>query len=506
MFSVIRRKTTQMMTGIFLVVIILSSLRSASALETETITRRDLVIDLGEGLTTDAQLTYPAVGDGPFPGVLLIPGGGAPDMDEYMPAHSTDTGEPARPHLQIAEYLSERGFAVIRYNKRGVGFNSTLVDPTIFINTAIFDLEQDAEKVLEVLRQQSEVDAEDISLLGHSESTIIAPRIAVDNPSVKKIVLMGTAGRSYYEIKYFKMVDLRVNFAREVLDTNNDGLISIPEVLEGLGPVMPLTPTSYKASISANDLIENSTGEWLWRSHWNSDGDEFMNIEEEFESTLIRIFDYAMTAEYGGSKLVQSQLALVSTMDTIGNVSSSILILHGVNDILTPLEDAFLLEQKLTENGHSDHTLITYPGLGHYFYPEDYWSIAMGPVQDYVLQDLEAWLKDPARKVRNLESQLQTVDDLIGNLQSHLVEVEFDLEGQTSQLESSVEELKSESINLQNTLAELEIHNAEQYSAMDSSLNLIYIVLGVALIAIIVVAVMVFKMFYPKKEKEVKNG
>ncbi len=57
-------------------------------------------------MTTDAQLTFPAVGDGPFPAVLLIPGGGAPDMDEYMPPYSTDTGEPARPHLQIAEYLS----------------------------------------------------------------------------------------------------------------------------------------------------------------------------------------------------------------------------------------------------------------------------------------------------------------------------------------------------------------------------------------------------------------
>ena len=45
-----------------------------------------------------------------------------------------------------------------------------------------------------------------------------------------------------------------------------------------------------------------------------------MNIEEEFESTLIRIIEYAMTAEYTGSKLVQSQLALVSTMETIGSV------------------------------------------------------------------------------------------------------------------------------------------------------------------------------------------
>jgi len=408
-------------------------------------------------------------------------------MDEYMPPYSTESGEPARPHLQIAEYLSERGFAVMRYNKRGVGFNSTLADPLVFFDTTIQDLERDAEKVLEALRQQSEVDADDITLLGHSESTIIAPRIAVDHPSVKNIVLMGTAGRSYYNIKYFKSVDLRVNLARDVLDTDHDGLLSIPEVLEGLGP-------GPMALISAQDLIENSTGEWLWRPHWNPDGDEFMNITEEFESTLIRIIEYAMTAEYPGSKMVQSQLVLESTMDTIGSVSSSVLILHGVNDILTPLEDALLLEQTLTENGHPDHTLITYPGLGHYFYPEDYWGIAMGPTQDYVLRDLEAWLKDPTRNVRNLGSQLQTAETVTEELRGRLVDLDSELDQQSGELENQVVELQSETADMRNTVAEIERRNTELQSALDSAMTMIPIVLGVALVAVVSAAVIMFQI------------
>ena len=43
----------------------------------ETIKYRDLVIDLGDGIKTNAQLTFPAVGKGPFPGVLLVHGSGA---------------------------------------------------------------------------------------------------------------------------------------------------------------------------------------------------------------------------------------------------------------------------------------------------------------------------------------------------------------------------------------------------------------------------------------------
>jgi len=476
------------MTG-FLAIILLSSITSTSASKAETISRRDLVIDLGDGLTTDAQLTYPSVGEGPFPGVLLIPGGGTPDMDEYMPPYATETGEPARPFLQIAEYLSERGFAVLRYNKRGIGFNSTLEDQGVFFDTTIQDLIQDAEKAVEVLRLQSEVDADDITLIGHSESTIIAPRIAVDDPSVKNIVLMGTAGRSYYDIKYFKTVDLRVVFAKEIMDTNHDGLLSIPEVIEGLGQ-------GPKAAISALDLIENSTGEWLWRPHWNPDRDDFVNIEDEFESFLIWLIEYSMTAEYPGSKLVQSQLALESNMDMIGNISSSILILHGENDILTPFEDALLMEQRLTEIGHPDHTLISYPGLGHYFFPEDYWSIAMGPMQDTVLQDLGDWLKDPSRKVRDLDSQLQTAGNTLEDLEGQLDDLDSQVDQRTSKLENQVLELRLESNSMKNTIIELEERNAELKSALDSFKNLTYIALGTAIIAIVVVVVTASKRLY----------
>ena len=41
-----------------------------------------MVIDLGNGLETNARLNLPAVGDGPYPGVLLVPGSGTTDMNE----------------------------------------------------------------------------------------------------------------------------------------------------------------------------------------------------------------------------------------------------------------------------------------------------------------------------------------------------------------------------------------------------------------------------------------
>ena len=89
----------------------------------QTIKYRNLVIDLGNGVKTNAQLTYPVVGKGPFPGVLLIHGSGAYDKSETLRFAHKNGPKPHTPLWQIAQYLSERGFAVLRYDKRGVGAN-----------------------------------------------------------------------------------------------------------------------------------------------------------------------------------------------------------------------------------------------------------------------------------------------------------------------------------------------------------------------------------------------
>lgn len=105
------------------------------------------------------------------------------------------TGEKVYPptfFFQIAEYLSERGFATLRYDRRTIGANNTVLGSNVWGNLTFNDLKQDAEKALEVLIQQPEVDANKITILGGSEGTVITPRVAIDNPGkVNNIVLMG---------------------------------------------------------------------------------------------------------------------------------------------------------------------------------------------------------------------------------------------------------------------------------------------------------------------------
>ena len=96
---------------------------------------------------------------------------------------------------------------------------------------------------------------------------------------------------------------------------------------------------------------------------------------------------------------IKSETELETNLSTIGNVSRSIpvLILQGENDSATPLEQGLLLHQRLDEVNHPDHTLITYPELGHFFYPSSKWQNGLGPVDPQVLADLYSWLESKSR-------------------------------------------------------------------------------------------------------------
>ncbi|MFY9870743.1 MAG: prolyl oligopeptidase family serine peptidase [Candidatus Nitrosopolaris sp.] len=87
------------------------------------------------------------------------------------------------------------------------------------------------------------------------------------------------------------------------------------------------------------------------------------------------------------------KLVLNRTRNFESYEATSILIPNGENDIQTLVQQSFLLQQRLTELNHPDHTLIIYPNLGHLFYPSSQWRTDIGPIQEYVLADLYAWLE-----------------------------------------------------------------------------------------------------------------
>jgi uncharacterized protein len=132
------------------------------------------------GITLAGTLTIPP-GKGPFPGVVLIAGSGAHDRDEALMGH--------RPFLVLSDYLTRRGIAVLRYDKRGVGKSGGT-----YATATTADFADDAEAGLAYLETRAEIDRRKVGLVGHSEGAMIAPMLAARNSNVAYIVMMAGPG------------------------------------------------------------------------------------------------------------------------------------------------------------------------------------------------------------------------------------------------------------------------------------------------------------------------
>jgi dienelactone hydrolase len=100
-------------------------------------------------------------GDGPFPAVVLVTGSGPQDRNSEIFGH--------KPFWVIADYLTNQGIVVLRYDERGVGESEGQFSPATSV-----DFKNDAIYALEFLRNQSYVDDQNVGLVGHSEGGLIA--------------------------------------------------------------------------------------------------------------------------------------------------------------------------------------------------------------------------------------------------------------------------------------------------------------------------------------------
>jgi hypothetical protein len=128
------------------------------------------------GVTLSGTLSTPNSEHKP-PAILLISGAGPQDRDGTMAGH--------KPFLALAQYLTQRGFAVLRMDDRGTGQSTGK-----FEGATTADFATDAEAELTFLRSRPEVDSANVGVLGHGEGAIIAAMLAAKDPGLSFAVLL----------------------------------------------------------------------------------------------------------------------------------------------------------------------------------------------------------------------------------------------------------------------------------------------------------------------------
>ena len=135
--------------------------------------------------SSDASKSYYGIGfnekKGKFPIVILISGSGPQDRNEELFGH--------QPFKVIADDLTKKGIAVLRFDERGIG------ESTGDFNTATSeDFAKDVIAGIEFLKLRKDINTKQIGLIGHSEGGMVAPMIAAKRKDVAFIVLMAGPG------------------------------------------------------------------------------------------------------------------------------------------------------------------------------------------------------------------------------------------------------------------------------------------------------------------------
>ncbi len=133
-----------------------------------------------DNISLAGTLTLPAA-NGKFPVVVLISGSGPQDRNEELLGH--------KPFLVLADHLTKNGFAVLRYDDRGVGKSKGN-----FKTATSADFAKDVSAAVHYLKTRKEIDPKKIGLVGHSEGGLIAPMVAAVSKDIAFIVLLAGPG------------------------------------------------------------------------------------------------------------------------------------------------------------------------------------------------------------------------------------------------------------------------------------------------------------------------
>ena len=263
-----------------------------------------------------ATLTLPD-GDARHPWALLVPSwlprdrSGGWDRGGHPSWFSAAEGAPDGLFERLAAALAARGVASLRYDPRGCGASDGAWE-----RSALFTRINDARDAIGAMRSRSELDLRRVALVGHGEGAGIALSVAIGDPVIGALGLIGPSARSLKTV-------LRAGAAmRALAGTDRDHPI-----------------------VAALDAA----------------GEELIERADRREPELaIRVGDELVRLELAAwEQAFHTPPLALATM-----LHRPVVIAHGSEDAWAPVAEGRLLADVLAEAGN-DPQLSVVPGAGH---------------------------------------------------------------------------------------------------------------------------------------------
>jgi pimeloyl-ACP methyl ester carboxylesterase len=225
----------------------------------------------------------------------------------------------------LSDYLTRNGYAVLRYDKRGVGESEG-----DYGAATTFDFADDARSAVRYLENRPEINQKMIGLVGHSEGALIAPIIAADNDEhIALIIMMGGIGV-----------------------TGADLLLEQAEIISRINGIPE--DQIFFATETNRALYEVAVSE--------GNDTDLMNEMKEIQPELNDNMAGLLLSPWFRTFLA------IDPDDYISKVSCPVLAMNGEEDVQCPPEQNLpAIEQSLKKAGNSNYKIETLPGLNHLF-------------------------------------------------------------------------------------------------------------------------------------------
>ena len=319
-----------------------------------------------EKIDLAGTLTLPK-GKEKVPAVILIAGSGPNDRDETIFNH--------KPFWILADYLTNQGIAVLRYDKRGVGESKGE-----YFTATTQHFTEDAEAAFNYLKTRKEIDPSNIGLIGHSEGGVIAPIVADLNKEVKFIVLMAGMG-----INGTDLVLAQHKHAFEKTSLTNDALESLNKALAD---------------------VYSSVGNW---KEYVGTNEERNQLKEKL-NILWKILPEEMQSNLSKDTYIEKTIANITSpwfryflktnpLDYLQKLSIPVLAINGENDTQVDYQTNLnAIKAGLNKAKNKHFTTKSYPHLNHLFQEsttgelDEYGKIEQ-TISPEVLSDIAKWIK-----------------------------------------------------------------------------------------------------------------
>ncbi|HSJ68656.1 MAG TPA: alpha/beta fold hydrolase [Anditalea sp.] len=327
----------------------------------------------GAGVTLAGTLTIPQ-SPGPHPAIILISGSGPNDRDATIFGHKY--------FLVLADQLTRSGYAVLRVDDRGTAESSGDFD-----SASIVELADDVVAGIEYLKSRSEINKNQIGLIGHSLGAVIAPIAADQSDDVAYIVMMAGVAVPLYQGIYEQTEAYYSKMVRpEAVQLNTEILETVFEVIrdeEDNGKALEIIGAKLERF---NTSVAELTAE----------EQKFLNMSMPLLSGKYKFFmTPAMRVD-----LFYDQKA------SIQKVTCPVLALNGSLDLQVLPKNLEDIENALKEGGNKNFTVKLFEGKNHLFQcakagtPDEYGKIEETISPD-VLEFLISWLDQLTIGLRN---------------------------------------------------------------------------------------------------------